>query len=92
MKQSETELIRIMQEKSAGGLVNVNFGSALSEAVQEIRLWTSLDYAIPVSARNMEIEDDQLKLLRSKATVLAAHYNKVRTHILKPAVQYNLVK
>ena len=65
-----------LQEKAVGAPVSVNFGVQLSEAIEEIKLWASLEYSISNAARQLEAEFDQLRLLRARATVLANHYNK----------------
>lgn len=73
-----------LQEKVVGAQLSVNFGVQLSEAFGEIKLWSSLGFSISNSARQVEADTDQLRLLRGKATLLSNQYNQVHLELGNP--------
>jgi len=67
----------VPQERGQGGLLSVNFGKQLLEAFEEVKLWGSLDFSIPSSARQLQADAERLRLLRGNVAALVSHYNKV---------------
>lgn len=54
----------ITQDKNAGQMLAVNFGKQLSAAFEEERLWTSLGYNVSQTVRNLQLDNERIRLLR----------------------------